>query len=279
MKINTQHTIGFGVLLLLSHWIFAQKSKGNLFIIGGGKRPDALMQQLLETANLQPQDYIVVLPMASQEPDSAFYYLAKQFTSLTNYPIANLNFDAAQAKNRVWIDSLLRAKLIFISGGDQSRFMKVVGKTPLYDALHKAYRQGATIAGTSAGAAVMCRYMITGNQLMDTVYRETFDKLRHSNLETAEGLGLVQELIIDQHFIKRSRYNRLLSAVVDFRRLTSVGIDEGTAIIVSGNRATVAGESAVVVARKPKGITKNTGNQISCRKKGYATGFNTRAVV
>lgn len=50
MKMSTQHTIGFLVLLLLSHWGFAQKAKGNLFIIGGGKRPDALMQQLLETA-------------------------------------------------------------------------------------------------------------------------------------------------------------------------------------------------------------------------------------
>ena len=98
--------------------------------------------------------------------------------------------------------------------------------------------------------------MITGTQLLDTVYKETFNKLWDQNIEFAEGLGLLKNTIIDQHFLKRNRYNRLISALAAHPDLVCVGIDEGTAIIVSGNKATVAGESQVIRIAKPKNIKK-----------------------
>ncbi len=88
--------------------------------------------------------------------------------------------------------------------------------------------------------------MITGKQLLDTVYKETFNKLWDHNIEFPEGLGLLQNTIIDQHFLKRNRYNRLISALAAHPDLVCVGIDEGTAIIVHGHQATVAGESQVI---------------------------------
>src|SRR4051794_25051208 len=110
--------------------------------------------------------------------------------------------------------------------------MRVVINTPVYKAIHAAYQNGATIAGTSAGAAVMSRYMITGKELVgDTTSNATFKKLRNKNIEFEEGLGLLQFDIIDQHFIVRSRYNRLLSALARFPAFTCIGIDEATAII------------------------------------------------
>jgi cyanophycinase len=125
----------------------------------------------------------------------------------------------------------------------------------VYAVIHKAYVNGATIAGTSAGAAVMSKLMITGKELVgDTSYNATFTKLRDKNLELQEGLGLVKTAIIDQHFIVRSRYNRLLSALAKFPLLPCIGIDEATAIIVWGSKATVAGDSQVIVFRRPKGL-------------------------
>ena len=159
--------------------------------------------------------------------------------------------------NKVLNDSLQNAKLIFISGGDQTRFMNVVKNTPVYTAIHKAYENGSTIAGTSAGAAVMCEHMITGNQKLQTKYSETFDNIRYNNLETTVGLGLIKNVIIDQHFMKRSRYNRLLSALVEFPDHIGIGIDESTALIVRNKEIEIAGESEVVVVKKPKGITKS----------------------
>ncbi|WP_379083903.1 cyanophycinase [Pedobacter sp. UC225_65] len=230
--------------------------KGNLFIIGGGDRSDALMQQMVNTAKLNPKDYIIVLPMASEVPDAGFEFLSTQLKKLTTHNIKNFNFSKHDVNDKKWVDSLAGAKLIYILGGDQSRFMKTVIGTPVYTAIHKAYNNGATIAGTSAGAAVMSKYMITGTQLLDTVYKETFNKLWDKNIEFAEGLGLLQNTIIDQHFLKRNRYNRLVSALAAHPNLVCVGIDESTAIIVHGDKATVAGESQVIRMANPKDLKK-----------------------
>lgn len=222
------------------------KPKGKLFIIGGGNRADNLIKKMVSTAGLSTKDYIIVLPMASEIPDSGFKYISKQLNIQTDKPIWNFDFSKHDVNDPKWIDSLAGAKLIYILGGDQNRFMKSVLNTPVYAAIHKAYQNGATIAGTSAGAAVMSKYMITGVQLRDKKYNETFDKLWDKNIEFSEGLGLLKHTIIDQHFLKRNRYNRLISALADKPGYICVGIDESTAIIVKGNKATVAGDSQVL---------------------------------
>lgn len=261
--INTQFTLKnsfklfpLTLFFLACSLIYAQSPKGKLFIIGGGKRSEKLMSQLLSISSLQKKDYIVVLPMSSEEPDSAYFYFKIQFQKLTANPIVMLNFNKTTATNQILVDSLQKAKLIFISGGDQSRFMGVVSNTPVFKAIHKAYQNGSTISGTSAGAAVMCEHMITGNQKLETKYTETFDNIRYDNLETASGLGLIKNVIIDQHFLKRSRYNRLISGLVEFPTHIGIGIDESTAIIVRNKEIEIVGESEVIVVQNPKGITK-----------------------
>lgn len=246
------------LLVFLSYnTVSAQNSKGKLFIIGGGNRSDALMTQLIKITDLKKKDYVVVLPMSSEEPDSAYIYFKDQFQKLVPNPIIMLNFDKNTVNNKALNDSLQHAKLIFISGGDQTRFMNVVKNTPVYDAIHKAYQNGSTIAGTSAGAAVMCEHMITGNQKLESKYTETFNNIRYDNLETTVGLGLVKNVIIDQHFLKRSRYNRLLSALVEFPDHIGIGIDESTALIVRNKEIEIAGESEVIVVKNPVGISKS----------------------
>jgi cyanophycinase len=239
------------IALLLCVQVFCQP-KGNLFIIGGGSKSDELMRTLVATVHLSPLDYIAVLPMATEEPDSALYYISQDFQKVCNNKVFGFNFTANNTYNASWLDSVKRAKLVYITGGDQSRFMNIALHTPVQHAIKEAYNKGATIAGTSAGAAMMTHYMITGNQLLgDTAYRNTFPKLWYGNLEIKEGLGLLDSAIIDMHFVARSRYNRLLTAVAMYPTLPCIGIDEGTAIIVHGNKATVAGASQVMVFRQP----------------------------
>jgi cyanophycinase len=245
----------------------AQKPKGKLFIIGGGNRSDQLMQHVVDLAQFKKTDYIVVLPMSSEEPDSAYIYFRDQFQKLTPNPIVMLNFDTNTVQNPKLNDSLQKAKLIFISGGDQTRFMNVVANTPVYASIHKAFQNGSIIAGTSAGAAVMSEKMITGNQKLEKEYSGTFDNIRFDNLETTPGLGLITTAIIDQHFLRRSRYNRLISAMVEFPHLTGIGIDESTAIIVDGNTISVVGESEVIVMKNPKGIQKLKQNKLISMEK------------
>ena len=250
------------ILLFTVSLLQAQSPKGKLFIIGGGDRSDALMKQVLSVSELTKKDFIVVLPMSSEEPDSSFIFFKTQMAKLTPNPIVMLNFNKETAQNKKLTDSLQKAKLIFISGGDQTRFMNVVQNTPIQTAIQKAYQNGSTISGTSAGAAVMSEKMITGNQKLQKEYSGTFDNIRYDNLETAKGLGLLKTAIIDQHFLKRNRYNRLLSALVEFPSLTGIGIDESTAIIVRNNQIEVAGESEVIVVKNPKGILKSKKNNL-----------------
>jgi len=228
--------------------------KGKLFIIGGGNRSPELMKTLAATAAFGAKDYAVVLPMSSEEPDTSFYYFKQDFTPVCATPLVSFNFTKDKVNDSQWLDSLEHARLIFITGGDQERFMKVVLNTPVYKAIHKAYANGATIAGTSAGAAVMSQHMITGTQLTDTTYQGTFNKIQDHNIEIKEGLGLLTTAVIDQHFIIRSRYNRLLTALATYPTLACIGIDEATAIIVQNNKITVAGHSQVILFQKPKDI-------------------------
>lgn len=246
-------------LLVAGQAAWAQK--GSLFIIGGGTRSPELIRSLVQIANMKPSDYMIVLPMSSGEPEASYEAIKKQLVAAANNHIGCLNFDASTVNDKKWLDSLTGARLIFITGGDQTRFMKVVLNTPVYAAIHQAYQQGATIAGTSAGAAVMSKQMITGKQLQDTVYKETFNKLWAKNIEFEQGMGLLDSVIIDQHFLKRSRFNRLISALNAYPTYQCIGIDEGTAIIVQRKKVTVSGVSQVLKISDPKNL-KTNGKQL-----------------
>ena len=94
-----KHKLFFtGIVLLLHLHSFAQP-KGNLFIIGGGDRTPQLIQKLISTAQLSAKDYIVVLPMATEEPDTAYYYIKTELEQACSNTIANLNFTKNIVKN------------------------------------------------------------------------------------------------------------------------------------------------------------------------------------
>jgi len=250
--------------------VFAQK--GKLFIIGGGKRPPSLVNTMVEEAKVKTNGYIVVLPMASAEPDTAAYYSSIQFINvgIEKERIIAYNFQKGLEVSQTAIDSLANAALIYISGGDQNRFMEIVKGNEIEDAIKKCYVNNGTIAGTSAGAAVMSKMMITGDEKRYPDYESTFRHIEADNIILGEGLGLIAGAIIDQHFVKRSRYNRLFSAVIEHPEKLGIGIDESTAIVVNGKEAKVVGESQVILfkgkkSKKPlatkklgaKGITIN----------------------
>ncbi len=238
-------------VMLVTFLTYGQNN-GSLFIIGGGERSPALMKDLVETAALKPTDYIVILPMATSIPQESIAYFSSQLSPICNNQIASFNFTRAQANDRQsWIDSVQNARLIYITGGDQNKFMDVVRGTKLYEALHSAYRKGATISGTSAGAAVMSEIMITGEE-RDKGDKNNFTFIKKNNAITAQGMGFVTSVIVDQHFIKRSRYNRLLSVLADHPYKTVIGIDESTAIILTGKKVKVVGESQVLIVCKPQ---------------------------
>jgi len=223
--------------------------KGKLFIIGGGKRPPEMIQELIHIAGVDSAGYIVILPMSSSIPDTAAFYGIKQFVDQGIENVLAFNFQTIEDMTKPRIDSLKNASLIYITGGDQNRFMEIVSNSPVYNAIHEAYKNGSVIAGTSAGAAVMSKKMITGNEHKYPEYTGNFRTIEAENIEISEGLGLLENAIIDQHFVWRMRMNRLISAVLENSEEVGIGIDESTAILVEGNKATVYGNYQVVLLR------------------------------
>ncbi len=225
----------------------SSEKTGMLFIIGGGQLTSELVGGMIEHAPIDSTDYIAVLPMSSAEPDSAYYFFNQSVQEVANLKCAYLNFEEKDFINQPKLDSVRNAKLIFITGGDQNLFMSLVKDSPIHDAIMAAYSAGAMVAGTSAGAAVMSEVMITGDEKFSSEYASTYDKVWKGNGGYDDGLGLLKNAVIDQHFVVRSRYNRLLSALCDHLGMWGIGIDEETAILVKGKHATVIGASQVVV--------------------------------
>ena len=255
----------FFLVFLAFNFTFSQNTKGKLFIIGGGSRPDFLVDRMIKEAGLKSGETVAIFPHASEEQDSSFYYAKQQFEK-RNLKALDCAFKKDEKLPPSKLDSLKTAKLIYIGGGDQVRFMEIINSNPeVKNLLKSAYQNGKMIAGTSAGAAVMSEVMITGNQLKYKDYENTFDNIEIKNVETKQGLGFIKTAVIDQHFVVRSRYNRLLSLIIENPTYKGIGIDEGTAILVKNGTAEVVGRAQVIVFKNPKQSKKLNGDKLGAQ--------------
>jgi cyanophycinase len=217
--------------VLLSVPAFAQT--GALVVAGGGDTGPEIISRTLELAGGN-QAIVAVLPQSSGEPDAGDASV-RMWRDAGAHEAAKISFvDSATAAA-----ALRRATLIWMPGGDQNRFMKTIERTGLAEVIRERYRAGAIVGGTSAGAAVLSKAMITGDADLQAIVA--------GRTVIAQGLALWPEVIVDQHFVKRQRANRLLSAVLDRPTLVGVGIDESTAVVVRDGAFEVIGKSSVVV--------------------------------
>jgi cyanophycinase len=163
-----------------------------------------------------------------------------------------VNVTRAQADADSVVRLLRSATGIWFPGGDQSLLAAALQGSAALRAIHERFNAGAVVGGTSAGAAVMSDSMITGNQYYPGVSAaqdsSNFARIGRHTIEIVPGLGFLHNAIVDQHFIRRSRGNRLISVVLERPGLLGVGIDEGTALKVTPDgKWHVVGRSAAVV--------------------------------
>lgn len=233
-----------------------EKKNGKLFIIGGGTVTSAMIDKMILESKIDKGGYGIILPMSSEEPDSAILEFRTLFSERGCNNVYGLNFRKGEQFSEAKIDSIRNASLVFMSGGDQSRFMDIISGTPVKKAVHEVFEKGGVIGGYSAGAALMSERMITGNELKYPDNSVNYKSIEEKNIEIIEGMGMLQTVIIDQHFIKRKRLNRLISACIENPRKMCVGIDESTAIFVDNNKATIYGLNQVIVLHNSSSGTK-----------------------
>ncbi len=114
---------------------------------------------------------------------------------------------------------------VFMTGGNQLKLSGIVNGTAFGDAITAARARGAVVGGTSAGASIQSSHMVAFGPGGST------PKQRMTQL--AAGLGLIRDVVIDQHFGQRNRYGRLLMLVAQSPGLLGIGVDEDTGAVVT----------------------------------------------
>lgn len=217
-------------------------TKGKLIIIGGAEDKEGeceILRKVVEFAGKE-KSKIIVMTTATEHPKEVGSLYRKIFKKLGVRDIEVLNINSrSEASDEEYIRPILDATCIFFTGGDQLRITSLLGGTAAYNYLRDAVNRGVLLVGTSAGASAMSSNMIVEGQ--------DDDAPKYCTLKMAPGLGILEEVIIDQHFAQRGRIGRLLSAVAQNPHMLGVGIDEDTAIIVDGEAFKVIGSQSVTV--------------------------------
>ncbi|MCW2782565.1 MAG: cyanophycinase [Marmoricola sp.] len=223
-----------------------QNTPGDLVIIGGAEdklnRRTVLKEFIARSGGDSAR--IVVIPTASSlGPEIVDVYDAA-FRKLGAASILGVRpEDREQANHPSFVDQLLGATGIFMTGGNQLKLSSVLAGTAFGDAILDAHERGVTIGGTSAGASIQSSHMVAFGPGGATP--------KQRMTQVAAGLGLLEDCVIDQHFDQRNRYGRLLMIVSQSPQLLGIGVDEDTAAIVSptpdGYVLSVVGRGSVTI--------------------------------
>jgi cyanophycinase len=145
-----------------------------------------------------------------------------------------------QANDESVAAAVQEATGIFMTGGNQLRLSSMIGGTRLAEAILARFRDGAVVAGTSAGASAISSHMIAFGASGATP--------KHRMAQIAAGLGLLPGVIVDQHFQQRNRLGRLLSLIAQNPMLLGLGVDEDTAGVVGPDQVMeVIGRGSITV--------------------------------
>ncbi len=237
----------YHIILSLSLIPLNAQAKGHLVIIGGGDKPANVIEKFISLAGGENAE-IIVIPNASSVPFESAEYQVDQLKSFGATSVKPIYFSKATANDDSIVNKLKKTSGVYFCGGDQSLLTADLLGTRLLERIRDIYQAGGVVGGTSAGAAVMSRVMITGNELVNKDSSAAFNIIESGNIETTEGFGFVTKAVIDQHFIKRKRNNRLITVILEHPDLLGIGIDESTAILVNPDDTfEVLGESQVII--------------------------------
>ncbi len=217
---------------------------GSLLIGGGGGLSPAIWKKFIELAG-GPDAPIVVIPTAGEdpqpgrEPGEARALKANGATKVTILHTRNRDV----ADTEAFVKPLLEAKGVWFTGGRQWRFVDAYEGTRTEQAVHDVLARGGVIGGSSAGASIQTEYMPRGDPLGNlNIIAEGYER----------GFGFLKGVAVDQHFFARKRLADMTQLVNAYPQLLGIGIDEGTVIIVQGNRFEVVGKSKVAVYDRRK---------------------------
>lgn len=206
--------------------------RGTLVLCGGGAIPELARREFLDAAG-NDLSRVVVIPTAGDDDTLVAdgEALSDIWKTRGAAHVAVLHTRSRdEADTAAFVEPLLHATGVWIGGGRQTQLASIYSGTRVERELQAVLDRGGVVGGTSAGAACLSRIMIVRGD----IYR-------------VPGLGLVPQGVIDQHFLVRERKERLFRVLEQHPRLVGYGIDEGTALVMTGRSLRCVGNSTVTV--------------------------------
>jgi len=208
-------------------------------IAGGGKLGPEIVDRFIALAG-GPEASIVIIPTADDRDEFPADYAATSFLAKAGAKrVATLHTrNKADSDTEAFAAMIRKASGVWFTGGRHWRLVDSYLNTKVHRELMALLDRGGVIGGTSAGATIQGSFMVRGARSGNTVM---IDK------DYRQGLGFVQGVAIDQHLLTRKREKDMLPVVELHPELLGLGLDEGTAIVVTGDRFEVVGVSKVAI--------------------------------
>jgi cyanophycinase len=202
-------------------------AEGHVIVIGGAEdkvRDRLILGRFVALAG-GPDARIAVISSASSLGPIAGETYKRIFTELGASEVWPIHATSrAQANEETNARTVADATGVFMTGGNQLRLSSTLGGTLMAQAILERHRHGSVIAGTSAGASAMSSHMVAFGASGGTP--------KQRMVQMAAGLGLLPNVIVDQHFQQRNRLGRLLATIAQNPSLLGLGVDEDTAGVV-----------------------------------------------
>jgi len=213
-----------------------------LFIIGGNEKKNQypeLLQKFVQLCGDRPE--ITIITGASSIPHEISEIYSELFLKLGAKKVNSIPFTHRKdGDNEGNLNSLENSDGLFITGGNQVKLASRLLGTLFHKKMIQFYKSGKIYGGTSAGASIVSTLMVAGG-------RGAYNP-RKNIIKLSGGLGLIDSIIVDQHFRERNRLFRLATAISINPNKIGIGIDENTALhIINGEIAIVHGANSVTI--------------------------------
>ena len=215
---------------------FADQVEENLNFFEKG-----ILKRIIDESKYQKDSRIEIVPTASKIPDLVGVEYARAFGYLGAENVGVLNIEnREEALSLAALDRIAAADVIFFTGGDQLRLTSIFGGTPIHDLLLKKYlEEDFLYVGTSAGAACASKNMIYQGSSREALLK--------GEIKITSGLGFMDNVIIDTHFVQRGRIGRLFQAVVGNPKTLGIGLGEDTGLLIKNGVSMEALGSGLVI--------------------------------
>jgi cyanophycinase len=233
--------------------------KGKLLVIGGAEDKGPIRNPpIIKLKNRNYVDYdilgrlihnddpfhntIEIITTASQQPLKTGNMYIRSFKKMGFSKVGHISIqNKEESKNAEFVERVRTARVVFFSGGDQSRLTGILTGSELLRVIFDRYEHDETflLAGTSAGAMAMSDHMI--------YHAENNEAMLKGHVKITHGFGLLKNCVVDTHFVKRGRFGRLFQATLMNADSIGIGLGEDTGMLFERGIGTCIGSGMVVI--------------------------------